>query len=245
MLGQLVEVNGQKLHYEKVGTGKTVVLLLPGLMGSTRSDFPEQLDQLDPKKFTLIAWDPPGYGYSRAQERNYVKTVYVDDAHLAAAMMQVRPLEISREILFPPFDERQLGHRKLDRKAPGSQQGGGGRSTQSQCAPEPNRRAHFNIRWINYLFVCFLYRMVYQESSRVGEVTQVDFFCVRVCVVLLFFCSYLRPRQMPKRRRGHLESRPKLAIEIRAKQSLESCDRNRRADLASLPKTISPEQTDR
>jgi valacyclovir hydrolase len=46
------------------------------------------LDALDPNKFTVIAWDPPGYGFSRAQERLYVKTVYQTDAELAAAMMQ-------------------------------------------------------------------------------------------------------------------------------------------------------------
>lgn len=33
MKGQLIEVNGHQLHYEKLGNGKTVVLLLPGLMG--------------------------------------------------------------------------------------------------------------------------------------------------------------------------------------------------------------------
>lgn len=86
--GHLVEVNGYILHYEKVGTGKIVALLMPGLMGSSRSDFPEQLDYMDRNKFTLIAWDPPGYGFSRAQERVYNKTVYADDAHLAAAMMK-------------------------------------------------------------------------------------------------------------------------------------------------------------
>lgn len=41
--GHLVEVNGKILHYERVGTGKIPVLLMPGLMGSSRSDFPEQL----------------------------------------------------------------------------------------------------------------------------------------------------------------------------------------------------------
>lgn len=41
--GHLVKVNGKILHYERVGTGKIPVLLMPGLMGSSRSDFPEQL----------------------------------------------------------------------------------------------------------------------------------------------------------------------------------------------------------
>lgn len=33
MLGQKLEVNGVELHYEKIGTGSTVVLLLPGGIG--------------------------------------------------------------------------------------------------------------------------------------------------------------------------------------------------------------------
>lgn len=45
--GHLVEVNGKILHYERVGTGKIPVLLMPGLMGSSRSDFPEQLGEKD------------------------------------------------------------------------------------------------------------------------------------------------------------------------------------------------------
>lgn len=49
--GHLVEVNGKILHYERVGTGKIPVLLMPGLMGSSRSDFPEQLGtSIDPTK---------------------------------------------------------------------------------------------------------------------------------------------------------------------------------------------------
>lgn len=44
--GHLVKVNDKILHYERVGTGKIPVLLMPGLMGSSRSDFPEQLGSL-------------------------------------------------------------------------------------------------------------------------------------------------------------------------------------------------------
>ena len=83
-------------------------------MGSSRSDFPEQLDLIDNKNFTLIAWDPPGYGYSRAQERVYNKTVYADDAHLAAAMMKVRKAFFSKlkfnNFLNLNFEKRKIGY---------------------------------------------------------------------------------------------------------------------------------------
>ncbi|CAG2182184.1 unnamed protein product, partial [Oppiella nova] len=35
----------------------------------------------------MIAWDPPGYGYSRPPERAYGKDVYKNDADLAAELM--------------------------------------------------------------------------------------------------------------------------------------------------------------
>jgi len=39
--------------------------------------------------FTLIAWDPPGYGFSRPPARVYDKDVYKRDADLAAKLMTV------------------------------------------------------------------------------------------------------------------------------------------------------------
>ncbi|RWS26616.1 valacyclovir hydrolase-like protein [Leptotrombidium deliense] len=89
MRGQKVEVNGINIHYEKIGNGSHVVLLLPGALGTSRTDFNEILEGgLDATKFTLIAWDPPGYGFSRPPERNYDKNVYRTDADLAAALMK-------------------------------------------------------------------------------------------------------------------------------------------------------------
>jgi pimeloyl-ACP methyl ester carboxylesterase len=44
---------------------------------------------LDPYNFTLIAWDPPGYGNSRPPVRFYDKDVYLRDAQMAAKLMKV------------------------------------------------------------------------------------------------------------------------------------------------------------
>ncbi|RWS05025.1 valacyclovir hydrolase-like protein [Dinothrombium tinctorium] len=88
MSAHKIDVNGISIHYEKVGRGPNVVLLLPGGLGSTRTDFDEQLKEFDRLDFTTIAWDPPGFGYSRPPERSYTKDVFVEDAKLAHQMMK-------------------------------------------------------------------------------------------------------------------------------------------------------------
>jgi len=47
---------------------------------------------MDNTKFKFIAWDPPGYGYSRPPERDYShgNKLFHHDADLAAELMQVR-----------------------------------------------------------------------------------------------------------------------------------------------------------
>lgn len=50
-------VNDVPIYYEKRGTGDHVVLLLPGAMGTTTTDFLVQYKQMDLTKFTLICWD--------------------------------------------------------------------------------------------------------------------------------------------------------------------------------------------
>jgi pimeloyl-ACP methyl ester carboxylesterase len=58
----VVEVEGFRLGYERVGTGPAVVLL-HGYAGDGRSVWGPQLDALS-DDFTLIAWDAPGAGSS-------------------------------------------------------------------------------------------------------------------------------------------------------------------------------------
>ena len=103
--GLRAEIEGVKIHYEKVGNGDHKVLLLPGalgmllgslesarihdkLVGSTRTDFLGQLspDGLSHEKFTMLAWDPPGYGYSRPPERNLKDNYYRNDARIVSKL---------------------------------------------------------------------------------------------------------------------------------------------------------------
>ena len=53
--------DGTKINYCTTGNGGHVVLLLPGALGTGRSDFTPQLEGLNSMgKLTLVAWDPPG-----------------------------------------------------------------------------------------------------------------------------------------------------------------------------------------
>lgn len=52
-----VTVDDVSIYYEKRGTGDHVVLLLPGAMGTTTTDFLVQYKSMDLTKFTLICWD--------------------------------------------------------------------------------------------------------------------------------------------------------------------------------------------
>ncbi|XP_054156809.1 valacyclovir hydrolase-like [Oppia nitens] len=93
MPGQKIAVNGLQIHYERIGNGNHTVLLLPGAFGTSRLDFSKQLTDtkwLD--KFTLIAWDPPGYGYSSPPEKNFTD-FFRTDAKIAAQLMQTLAID--------------------------------------------------------------------------------------------------------------------------------------------------------
>lgn len=81
-------VNGVKLHWETAGSGPHNILLLPGALGSTRTDFQPQLTKLDGSLFTIYAWDPPGYGKSRPPDRTWPDKFFSRDAAAAASLIK-------------------------------------------------------------------------------------------------------------------------------------------------------------
>ncbi|CAG2122177.1 unnamed protein product, partial [Medioppia subpectinata] len=86
-----VDVNGWSVWYEKFGSGPKVVLLIPGAIGTGRTDFKEQLkgeDELDYDKFTLIAVELPGWGRSRPPVRKYGTGVYDNDVQCLHTLMK-------------------------------------------------------------------------------------------------------------------------------------------------------------
>ncbi|XP_058524332.1 valacyclovir hydrolase isoform X1 [Ochotona princeps] len=83
-----VTVNGVRLHYQRTGDGEHAVLLLPGMLGSGESDFGPQLKNFNKKLFTLVAWDPRGYGHSRPPERDFPVDFFERDARDAVDLMK-------------------------------------------------------------------------------------------------------------------------------------------------------------
>lgn len=81
-------IDGGKLFWEKTGCGPHNVFLLPGALGSTRTDFSPQLNNLDKSAFTIYAWDPPGYGKSRPPNRSWPDKFFSRDASQAAQLIE-------------------------------------------------------------------------------------------------------------------------------------------------------------
>ena len=60
--------------------------------GSIRDNLLPVFKEMDPEMFTMIGWDPPGYGKSRPPARKFLNAegdVHRTDAHLVAKMMEV------------------------------------------------------------------------------------------------------------------------------------------------------------
>ncbi|XP_018419848.1 PREDICTED: valacyclovir hydrolase isoform X2 [Nanorana parkeri] len=83
-----VHINGVNLHFQRTGVGDHAVLLLPGVLGSSQTDFGPQLKELNKNMFTLIAWDPRGYGLSIPPHRDYPMDFFEKDAKDAVDLMQ-------------------------------------------------------------------------------------------------------------------------------------------------------------
>ncbi|XP_023709549.2 valacyclovir hydrolase [Cryptotermes secundus] len=83
-----VDVDGIKINYVKAGCGPKPIFCLPGALGSIWSDFKPQVEGLDKSKFTIIAWDPPGYGNSRPPNRDFPRDFFHRDADWAVRFMQ-------------------------------------------------------------------------------------------------------------------------------------------------------------
>lgn len=83
-----VEVNGVHLHYKLSGHGNHAILLLPGAMGCGETDFGPQLETLNKEMFTVVAWDPRGYGRSIPPNREYPPDFFERDAKDAVDLMQ-------------------------------------------------------------------------------------------------------------------------------------------------------------
>lgn len=81
-------VNGVDLYYERTGGGNHAVLLLPGVLGSVKTDFGPQMKSLNKELFTVIGWDPRGHGQSRPPDRDFPPDFFERDAKDAMDLMK-------------------------------------------------------------------------------------------------------------------------------------------------------------
>ncbi|KAL8182475.1 UNVERIFIED_CONTAM: hypothetical protein K2H54_056924 [Gekko kuhli] len=94
-----IEVNGVHLHYQQTGDGNHAVLLLPGMLGSGQTDFGPQLKSMNKHLFTVVAWDPRGYGKSIPPVRDFPPDFFERDAKDAVDLMQVN-FFCNKELIF-------------------------------------------------------------------------------------------------------------------------------------------------
>ena len=79
-LSGYVTVNNATMFYEKHGLNSDeIVLCVPGALGTTQSDFSYQLAEMS-KDFTMISFDPRGYGKSKKVPRDFTQNFYEVDA---------------------------------------------------------------------------------------------------------------------------------------------------------------------
>ncbi|XP_021400457.2 serine hydrolase BPHL isoform X2 [Lonchura striata] len=88
-----IQVNGVHLHYQQTGEGSHAVLLLPGMLGSGQTDFGPQLKSMNKQLFTIVAWDPRGYGKSIPPSRDFPPDFFERDAKDAVDLMQALKFE--------------------------------------------------------------------------------------------------------------------------------------------------------
>lgn len=62
---------------------------LPGALGTIWTDFKPQIEGFDREKFTLVVWDPPGFGKSRPPDKEFAGNFYNTDADHAFQFMKV------------------------------------------------------------------------------------------------------------------------------------------------------------
>ena len=76
---QKIRVNGVDISYVQGGEGEHAILCIPGALGTALGDFPKQIeffsgagsDRSIGSKFTIVGFDPRGYGNSRPPSRDF------------------------------------------------------------------------------------------------------------------------------------------------------------------------------
>lgn len=77
--------------------------------GSTRTDFAPQLKSLNKEHFTVVGWDPRGYGQSRPPDRDFPSDFFERDARDAVDLMKVGlVISSAHHDLYEPEVKREI-----------------------------------------------------------------------------------------------------------------------------------------
>ena len=85
---QQIKIGKFNINYTKVGHGPHNVVMIPGALGSIRSHYQHQIMGFNREKFTLVIFDPQGYGKSVPPERILTKEGFQIDADIACELMK-------------------------------------------------------------------------------------------------------------------------------------------------------------
>ncbi|KAL1115727.1 hypothetical protein AAG570_006017, partial [Ranatra chinensis] len=88
-----INLDGTVVNFLKTGTGSKTVICLPGAFGTIWTNFKPQIEGLAPELFTLVVWDPPGYGGSRPPSKEFGPRFFYHDAKLASRLMKELGIE--------------------------------------------------------------------------------------------------------------------------------------------------------
>lgn len=99
MDGEKVVNKKKKKIFKKVGSekikSKGSINLVLYFTGTIWTDFSPQIVGFNPDEFSMIVWDPPGYGNSRPPERDFTPGYLERDADLIVKLLKVCYTSIS------------------------------------------------------------------------------------------------------------------------------------------------------
>ncbi|XP_039750766.1 uncharacterized protein LOC120626995 isoform X1 [Pararge aegeria] len=84
-----VKIGKHHINYIKVGHGPHSCILTPGGLGTIWTNYKPQIEGFDRSKFTLVVWDPPGFGKSYPPEREFTSDSYGNDADTGYELMKI------------------------------------------------------------------------------------------------------------------------------------------------------------
>lgn len=85
---QQIKIGKFNINYTKVGHGSHNVVMIPGALGTSRSHYQCQINGFNKEEFTLVIFDPQGYGKSVPPKRTLTKEGFQIDADTAYELMK-------------------------------------------------------------------------------------------------------------------------------------------------------------